>query len=120
MMDFQGDVFAYWGRNIIEDHNDALFQNISLAPTAFEETSQLPALSKHGYGPPGTVGILGAGVGGLYTALILDSLDIKYEILEASNRTGGRLHTYDFPNGGEYDYCVCCSFDAAAPKMLIM
>lgn len=33
------------------------------------------------------VGILGAGVGGLYAALILDSLNIKYEIIEASQRT---------------------------------
>ncbi|KAG1898907.1 uncharacterized protein F5891DRAFT_1190404 [Suillus fuscotomentosus] len=115
-MDFQGDVFAYWGRNIIEDYNGALLQNISLAPTVFEETSQLPALSKHGYGPPATVGILGAGVGGLYTALILDSLDIKYEILEASDRTGGRLHTYDFPNGGEYDYCDVGAMRFPLPK----
>ncbi|OAX41858.1 hypothetical protein K503DRAFT_436190 [Rhizopogon vinicolor AM-OR11-026] len=50
------------------------------------------------------VGILGAGVGGLYTALMLDSLDIKYEILEASDRTGGRLFTHKFEDGGKYDY----------------
>jgi protoporphyrinogen oxidase len=60
----------------------------------------------------GKVGILGAGVGGLYTALILDSLDIKYEILEASNRTGGRLFTHKFENGNAYDYFVCRSFHA--------
>ena len=52
------------------------------------------------------VGILGAGVGGLYTALILQSLNVSYEILEASNRTGGRLFTHKFPNGGFYDYFV--------------
>ncbi|KAG1869404.1 hypothetical protein DFJ58DRAFT_855718 [Suillus subalutaceus] len=104
-MDFQGDVFGYWGRNIIEDYDDALLKNIpSLTATPLEETSQLPVLPKHGYGPLGTVGILGAGVGGLYTALILDSLNIEYEILEASDRTGGRLFTYNFPNGGKYDY----------------
>lgn len=104
-MDFQGDVFGYWGRNIIEDYDDALLEKIpQLTRTAHEETSQLPALPKLGYGPPGTVGILGAGVGGLYTALILDSLNIKYEILEASDRTGGRILTHNFPNGREYDY----------------
>ncbi|KAG1873114.1 hypothetical protein F4604DRAFT_2011818 [Suillus subluteus] len=104
-MDFQGDVFGYWGQKIIEDYDDTLLKNIpSLTMTPLEETSQLPVLPKHGYGPPGTVGILGAGVGGLYTALILDSLNIKYEILEASDRTGGRLFTYNFPNGGKYDY----------------
>ncbi|KAG1869407.1 hypothetical protein DFJ58DRAFT_63493 [Suillus subalutaceus] len=105
-MDFQGDVFGYWGRNIIEKYDDALLKLIGpLTATALEETSQLPELSQDGYDPmPGTVGILGAGVGGLYTALILDSLNIKYEILEASDHTGGRLLTYNFPNGGKYDY----------------
>lgn len=55
------------------------------------------------------VGIIGAGVGGLYTALMLDSLDIEYEILEASSRTGGRLFTYKFPKGDRYDYYVSLS-----------
>ena len=42
------------------------------------------------------VGILGAGVAGLYTAMILDSLGIKYEIIEGSKRHGGRLYTHKF------------------------
>ena len=33
---------------------------------------------------------------GLYTALILKSLGIPYEILEASERVGGRLRTHYF------------------------
>jgi len=77
---------------------------------------QLPSLPTEGHDMHrdgmGKVGILGAGVGGLYTALILDSLDIKYEILEASNRTGGRLFTHKFKNGNDYDYYVCHSFHA--------
>ncbi|KII83644.1 hypothetical protein PLICRDRAFT_148036 [Plicaturopsis crispa FD-325 SS-3] len=58
-------------------------------------------------GPP--VGIVGAGCAGLYAGLILDSLDIKYEILEADSRVGGRVKTYRFsqkadePNG-THDY----------------
>lgn len=36
------------------------------------------------------------GVGGLYTAMMLESLDIPYKIIEASNRTGGRLMTHRF------------------------
>ncbi|KAG2038617.1 hypothetical protein BDR03DRAFT_1009603 [Suillus americanus] len=100
-MDFQGDVFGYWGRKIIEDYDDTLRKSIPpLTATPHEETSQIPALPERGYGPLGTVGIVGAVVGGLYTALILDSLNIDYEILEASDRTGGRLLTYNFPNGG--------------------
>jgi hypothetical protein len=127
-MDFEGDVLGYWGRNIIEDYHDGLLKKLpSLGAQLSGQPTQpprpggirkgpapvrLPPLSKGGYGATGTVGILGAGVGGLYTAIILDSLGIKYEILEASNRTGGRLFTYKFPNGEEYDYYVCHPFDA--------
>lgn len=45
---------------------------------------------------PFKVGIIGAGVGGLYTALLLDSLGIDYDILEASDRVGGRIFTHRF------------------------
>jgi hypothetical protein len=51
------------------------------------------------------VGILGAGPGGLYAAMILQSLGIKYQILEASGRTGGRLYTHHFSNQ-PFDYYV--------------
>ncbi|KIJ46262.1 hypothetical protein M422DRAFT_778531 [Sphaerobolus stellatus SS14] len=58
------------------------------------------------------VGILGAGAAGMYTAMILDSLGIKYEILEASGRHGGRLYTHYFPKvPGPYQY-----FDAGAMR----
>jgi monoamine oxidase len=40
------------------------------------------------------VGILGAGVGGLYTALMLQSLNVSYEIIEASNRTRGQAEGF--------------------------
>ena len=49
------------------------------------------------------VGIVGAGVAGLFTAMIFDYLKdkygvkVEYEILEASERVGGRLYTYTFP-----------------------
>ncbi|KAK0189844.1 hypothetical protein F5146DRAFT_1139336 [Armillaria mellea] len=42
------------------------------------------------------VGIVGARAAGLYTAIILDDLGIKYEILEGSNRPGGRVLTHHF------------------------
>ena len=59
---------------------------------------------------PYPVAILGAGVSGLYIAMMLDSLGIKYEILEGSGRIGGRLYTHYFPkNAGQYQYYV--SFD---------
>ncbi|KAG1873113.1 hypothetical protein F4604DRAFT_1681177 [Suillus subluteus] len=88
--------------------------SILLSGDCVLKDARLPELSQDGYdSTPGTVGILGAGVSGLYTALILDSLNIEYEILEASNCTGRRLLTYNFPNGGKYDYFICHSFDPA-------
>ena len=63
-----------------------------------------------------SVGIVGAGMGGLYSALMLQSLDIPFEIIEASDRVGGRLFTHKFDQGGKYDYYVkistlsSCSF----------
>lgn len=49
--------------------------------------------------PPRKVCIVGAGVAGLYIAMILDDLKIpnlSYDILEASSRVGGRMFTYNF------------------------
>ena len=43
-----------------------------------------------------TVGIVGAGASGLYAAILLQSLDIDYEILEANDRPGGRILTHYF------------------------
>jgi protoporphyrinogen oxidase len=60
---------------------------------------------KVGDGTGFKVGIIGAGVAGMFTALIFDylnetynNLNVTYEILEADkNRCGGRLYTYTFP-----------------------
>ncbi|RWS20210.1 hypothetical protein B4U80_12132, partial [Leptotrombidium deliense] len=52
------------------------------------------------------VGIVGAGITGLYAALLLNHLGINYEILEASNRVGGRLftHYFDKSDGSDANY----------------
>ncbi|KJZ72746.1 hypothetical protein HIM_07821 [Hirsutella minnesotensis 3608] len=42
------------------------------------------------------IGVIGAGITGLYAAILLDSLNIDYELLESSNRIGGRIFTYRF------------------------
>lgn len=51
------------------------------------------------------VGIVGAGMAGLYTGMILDSLKIRYHIIEASDRIGGRVYTHRFTDdpGDYYD-----------------
>jgi NAD(P)-binding Rossmann-like domain len=42
------------------------------------------------------VGIVGAGAAGLYAAVLLQSLGIDFEILEANTRIGGRIYTHRF------------------------
>ena len=91
------DIFAYFGRSIIQEY-------VSSSPAGKREEAFMPLPPPAVTDEP--VGILGAGVGGLYTALILQSLNISYEIIEASHRTGGRLFTHKFPDGGLYDYLV--------------
>ncbi|KAH8662544.1 flavin-containing amine oxidase [Xylariales sp. PMI_506] len=57
------------------------------------------------------VGIVGAGAAGLYSAILLQSLGIDYEILEVDTRIGGRIYTHRFDESqwsksspGEPDY----------------
>jgi len=65
--------------------------------------------------------IIGAGISGLYTAMILDSLKIPnltYEILESSDRIGGQLYTHYFDEEEEHQY-----YDIGAmrfPRLKIM
>jgi monoamine oxidase len=69
---------------------------------------------------PRKVCIVGAGVAGLYIAMILDSLklpNLTYEILEANERIGGRIYTHYFSER-DHDY-----YDIGAmrfPKIPIM
>ena len=51
--------------------------------------------------------IVGAGIAGLYTAMLLDSLDlpgVSYDVVEASSRVGGRISTHHF-SPTLHDYC---------------
>ena len=62
------------------------------------------------------VGIIGAGVAGMFTGMLFDylkekyKLDVEYEILETNDpkRVGGRLYTHYFgdegPKKGNHDY----------------
>ncbi|KAI6100915.1 amine oxidase [Pisolithus croceorrhizus] len=109
-MSFGGDPLAFYGKNIIEDYHASLTAKLpkrDTDKTGFFDISDETLR----FFPHRKVGVLGAGVGGLYTALILDSLDIEFEILEASDHVGGRLSTYKFPEGQKYDY-----YDAGAMR----
>jgi protoporphyrinogen oxidase len=61
-----------------------------------------PVLELGGY--PGRVCIVGAGVAGLLIAMILKYLKIDFDIVEASDRVGGRCFTYKFPGVSKHNY----------------
>ena len=88
------DIFEHVARSLIRDYTSQVEKRAFLPLPPRAVTGDVP------------VGILGAGVGGLYSALILQSLNVSYEIIEATNRTGGRLFTHHFDDGGFYDYFV--------------
>ena len=54
-------------------------------------------------GAPLPIGIIGGGAAGLGAAMMLKSLGKPFEILEASNRVGGRCFTYHFSDT-QFDY----------------
>ncbi|GAB1319136.1 Amine oxidase domain-containing protein [Madurella fahalii] len=75
-----------------DDHN---------LPPDDEMPHNLADFVKSPSGPPPArkIGIVGAGISGLYAAMILEDLDIpnlSVEILEANSRVGGRVYTHNF------------------------
>jgi len=73
--------------------------------------SELPRIE---FPPWYRVAIIGAGVAGLRTAMLLQRLGIPYKIFEATDRHGGRVFTYEFPQKdpkGKHDY-----FDVGAMR----
>ncbi|KAG8916609.1 hypothetical protein FRC01_002961 [Tulasnella sp. 417] len=115
------DIYAFYSQRILEEHlveklpaeggrPIPMLTSVSVdeanAATAKDKIRRIP----FGPGPvipQRPVAILGAGVGGLYAAMILESLGIPFDILEATGRTGGRLFTYKFYNGDSHDYYLC-------------
>lgn len=102
------DAYAYYGRNIITRRlQDGLpFPGGGPRPPI----GGLPPLQAGSMQrDTAAVGIIGAGVGGLYAGMMLQSLGISFQILEASDRTGGRVFTHKFTDQA-HDYYVRLSF----------
>ena len=74
-----------------------------------------------------TVGIVGAGLSGVYAATVLSSIGVEYQILEASGRAGGRIWTHYFDHDAwqrsqpgqpaYYDYFVSSCVTLGLPQM---
>ena len=96
------NIFAYRGIYLLEEY-DKLHEN---GPGDGLQKLMREVRKRSDYSLP--VCIIGAGAAGLYTAMIFESLGIKYQIVEANTREriGGRLFTHHFPGGGPYDYFV--------------
>lgn len=59
--------------------------------------------------PPIRICIIGAGIAGLYLAMMLDDLGLStlsYDILESRDRIGGRVYTHKFEDGKDNYYDV--------------
>lgn len=99
------DFYAHYGRKLVQRRLD-LATFLPTGNTKYISPTKLPVQQAQ----IPVVGIIGAGAGGLYAGLMLESLGIKYEILESSDRTGGRLFTYKFTDA-PHDY-----FDVGAMR----
>ncbi|KAJ7912736.1 amine oxidase [Mycena leptocephala] len=101
-------VRAQYAQNVILEHQFRLAKSKAGLPS-------LRPPSREKNGETIRIGILGAGIAGLYAALLIDYLGpesgITYDILEANpDRTGGRLYTHRFSDSPN-DY-----FDAGAMR----
>ncbi|KAL5496076.1 hypothetical protein ACEPAH_3169 [Sanghuangporus vaninii] len=90
--DIASKAIRQYGKNIISE-----FHRSVQLPPQHEQDVLIPV--REG----GKVAIIGAGIGGLYAAMLLRDKAIPFEILEASDRYGGRLYTHTF-SGVEHDY----------------
>ena len=96
------NAYAYRGRYLLSQYHER-HKHIP-----DRKLSEIKVLLNRDPSPTLPVCIIGAGVAGLYTAMIFESLGISYRIVDADTQehVGGRLFTYHFPNGGQYDYYV--------------
>lgn len=91
----EGKLSTLPGFEHVKPPSNGEFNPRHLPPREDHKSKHLPAGTK--------VCIVGAGMSGLYSALILDHLGVPYDILEAADRPGGRILTHYFSTR-EHDY----------------
>lgn len=97
-------IIAYISLLLLRGAKGASFQNYASSNPRESFLHEILAESMYPNSPttptpkdmPLKVGIIGAGAAGLYAAMLLDSLGIEYDLIEASDRVGGRIYTYRF------------------------
>jgi hypothetical protein len=77
--------------------SDLFLQKLLDRSSAYRNPPRYPASAA--FNESLKVGIVGAGASGLYAGLLLESLGVDYDILEANTRIGGRIYTYRFDEG---------------------
>ena len=108
-------VAQYFLRQKLEELKNKQFNYKAQAdetlPSASFSWDNLPDSGLGQLPPSGArVAIIGAGVAGLRTAMLLQRVNIPYKIFEANDGPGGRLFTYRFPSDpttsppGKHDY----------------
>lgn len=69
----------------------------------FDNIGELPLSYKDHHDVHFNVGIVGGGMSGLYASLILEDLGLGHEVIEASQRVGGRVWSHHFSEkDGDY------------------
>jgi hypothetical protein len=98
---------AAYAQHLLHEHLSKKEGSHSHVPNDVSEdhdTEGIPAETgaRLGSGYQGRVCIVGAGASGLYLAMMLKYLDItNVDILEGSDRVGGRCYTYPKPYPGD-------------------
>lgn len=84
------NAFAEW---LIKNHGETYLETIQQQRNREKANYFKAAISSQEKKEP-LVGIVGGGFAGLYAGLILQSLEIEFEIFESSKRVGGRIDTW--------------------------